>query len=50
MEGMPVPDYDWYAEHQPEETRQFLDWIETNMQEGETFLSGIDAAFDAACK
>jgi hypothetical protein len=49
MQGMPVPDYDWYAEHQPQETRQFLDWIDTNMQDGEAFLNGIDAAFDAVC-
>jgi len=41
-----IPDYEWYKEHKPEQVKTYLQWIETNMTNKDTFLAQIDNQFN----
>ena len=41
-----TPDYDWYLANRPEQTKAFMNWVETNMTDKEKFLAGIDDEFE----
>ena len=42
-----TPDFDHYKQDRPAKFEAYMDWIETNMRDKDTFLAGIDEQFEA---
>lgn len=46
-QSIPIPDYDYYSEHRPEQTSALLSWVEENMHDKDKFLAGVDEMVEA---